>query len=345
MKFVTIIFFVVIVSLFSVYTVDSLYGPFAFLDKDVKAATTAAPRTGVSMAVPTVPVLANVSLRDTNTIMQSFAYDDVNKVWIFAQVQQSGRFNKTHAQHSVDGDLTLTKLSKTGAILGYMYLNGFGHGVSIGVEPVGTTTYVWIESVAKNTSQTVGAKNTNGYGTKIARFAWKNATTYTPSSSGVTNYGVNSGAPEQSPAVDYKRNRIAVQYWSTTLNTYRWAVYPLDQFKARGYTPIIRSSWPTELYNYQYDQGWTYINDTKVVSYRGKAYSASNPAPGNTYMTEVDFPGDTGSIANKIFITTGASLSPREPEGMHIIDDNLCIGLTSVVSNIRKANIYCQKAL
>jgi hypothetical protein len=232
------------------------------------------PRTDISLVQPNFAILSGVTLRDT-TIMQSFVYDDVNKVWIFAQVQQSGRFGKTASQHAHDGDLTLTKISQSGAILGYMYLNGFGHGLSIGVEPAGSTTYVWTESNS-HYFEALGSAYANGYGTKIARFAWKNSTTLTPLSSGVTLYAVNDEAPEQSPYVDYKRNRIAVQYWSATHNTFRWAIYPLDQFKARDYTPIIRTSWPDEL-NRITDQGWAYVNDSMMLNYNGNAYGSTNP--------------------------------------------------------------------
>jgi hypothetical protein len=188
----------------------------------------------------------------------------------------------------------------------------------------------------------MGSANANGYGTKIARFAWKNSTTYTSTSTGVTTYGVNDGAPEQSPAVDYKRNRIAVQYWSATYNTFRWAVYPLDQFKARGYTPIIRSSWPAELNNIT-DQGWTYINDSTVTNFNGSGYSSSNQAPGNATMFEVSMPGNQGVVANQTLVTSGGTLTPREPEGMTIIDDNLCVGFTSGSSTARRANVFCQR--
>src|SRR5262245_9644158 len=64
-----------------------------------------------------------------NTVMQSMASD--GRYWIFAQIQQTGRFGLSHAQHEAAGDLTLTRISPTGEERGHMFLNGFGHGVSI----------------------------------------------------------------------------------------------------------------------------------------------------------------------------------------------------------------------
>jgi hypothetical protein len=303
-------------------------------------AATDPPRTEISLAQPRYAMLTNVTLRDSS-VMQSFAYDDLNQVWIFAQVQQSGRFGKTASQHAHDGDLTLTKVSESGAILGYMYLNGFGHGLSISAEPVGTTTYVWTESNSMY-FEAMGSADANGYGTKIARFAWRNSATYTSSSSGVTTYGVNGGAPEQSPCVDYRRNRIAVQDWSTRLNMFRWSIYPLDQFKAGDYTPIIRSSWPAQL-NEITDQGWAYVNDSMMLNYNGDAYSATNPAPGNATLFKVSLPGSRAVIADSTLVISAGSLSPREPEGLAILGpDNVCVGFTSGPPGARRANIYCQ---
>jgi hypothetical protein len=44
-----------------------------------------------------------------------------------------------------NGDLCVTQLDFAGGQVGHMFLTGFGHGVSIGVEPVGSTSYLWTE--------------------------------------------------------------------------------------------------------------------------------------------------------------------------------------------------------
>ena len=110
------------------------------------------------------------------TLQQSFAIDSMNghvyMVQIMAPGQQVGNETRTYtsAERALKGDLTLTKLSLSGEILGKMHLIGFGHGVSIGVEPVGTTAYLWTEvDAATDASDLV-----NGYGTKLARFPFVN---------------------------------------------------------------------------------------------------------------------------------------------------------------------------
>jgi hypothetical protein len=72
------------------------------------------------------------------TVMQSFTFDNVNRRLFAAQV--------TNGSASADrGDLCVSQLSFAGELLGHMFLTGFGHGVSIGVEPVGSTSYLWTE--------------------------------------------------------------------------------------------------------------------------------------------------------------------------------------------------------
>lgn len=289
---------------------------------------------------PAYSVFSNLALHDSS-VMQSFAYDSNNKVWIFAQVTSSGRLGETHSKHAADGDLTLTKVSSAGKVLGYMYLNGFGHGLSIGVEPVGSTTYVWTESYAKSIPA-LGSAVAGTYGTKIARFAWRNSATISPTTNGVVNYGSNAGQPAQSPSVDYKHNRIAIQYYSPTLQTFRWAIYPLDQYKKHVYSPLARVSWPTEL-NALTDQGWTFVSDQTIANLNGNGYdSVNNPPPGNTTIFNVTITPTSATISNQYLDTVGSTLPFREPEGLSNIDGNLCMGFAAGEGGARKANVYCQ---
>lgn len=96
------------------------------------------------------------------TVMQSFGFDSVNNAIYTVQI--------TYGSPSSSGDLTVTKLSMTGTILGQMALKGFGHGVSIGVEPSGTSAYLWTET----DGVVDGADN---WGSRICRFPFANGTT------------------------------------------------------------------------------------------------------------------------------------------------------------------------
>ncbi|MBB6675697.1 hypothetical protein [Cohnella nanjingensis] len=78
----------------------------------------------------------------------------------------------------------------------------------------------------------------------------------------------------------------------------------------------------------------------------GTSYSASNPSPGNTYLTTVDL--NTGTQVDRFRTQAGVSLAYREPEGMAIrlTDPNdestgqLCFGFASGAAGARKATIY-----
>ena len=87
-------------------------------------------------AAPSVAVFTGLTLRDPS-VMQSFAYDPARRVWVFAQL--------TWGRPASAGDLTLTRVSASGARLGWMHLRGFGHGLSIGVDGSGG---IWTETRA-----------------------------------------------------------------------------------------------------------------------------------------------------------------------------------------------------
>ena len=69
----------------------------------------------------------------------------------------------TGTERSTNGDLCITRLGWGGTIIGGMYLKGFGHGVSIGVEPADTSACLWTET------DSVPDGSDTDFGTKIAR--------------------------------------------------------------------------------------------------------------------------------------------------------------------------------
>src|SRR6266536_5870754 len=138
-----------------------------------------------STVAPSAVVFTGLALRDS-TVMQSFAYDPAHKVWVFAQL--------TAGKPASAGDLTLTRVSASGARLGWMHLAGFGHGLAIGAEPCGTTTCVWTETHAV-AEPALGWALAGAYGNQVARFTWHSGATFTPSSPAVERFGVNAGAP------------------------------------------------------------------------------------------------------------------------------------------------------
>jgi hypothetical protein len=264
-------------------------------------------------------VFTGLALRDPS-VMQSFAYDPVHRVWVFAQL--------TWGRPASAGDLTLTRVSASGARLGWMHLAGFGHGLSIGIDGGGG---IWTE-VHATAEPARGWALAGSYGSQIARFAWRSGATIAWNSAGVERFGVNAGAPEQTPSVDVADGLIAVQYWSAGLHAFRWAVYSLAAFKKHSYTALARFTVPRALGG-GVEQGWALASRTQVGNWQGTAGGTAT------------FSGVTaaGTVAWKVTSTAGAGLSFREPEGMaRAGPGNLCTGFASGPAGARRANVYCQ---
>src|ERR1700712_4856648 len=69
-------------------------------------------------------------LHESHHVMQGFAFDNVNPRIFIAQ-EQNG---------SSGDDLCINQVNFSGEVTGSMHVNGAGHGVSIGVESVGTAS-------------------------------------------------------------------------------------------------------------------------------------------------------------------------------------------------------------
>jgi hypothetical protein len=87
-----------------------------------------------------------------NRTHQALAFDNHNRRLFMLQ----GR------RDSTGDDLCLNRVSFSGAPLGTMYLDNVGHGVGFGVEPVGTSSYIWCEALPDST----------GRATALKRFKW-----------------------------------------------------------------------------------------------------------------------------------------------------------------------------
>jgi hypothetical protein len=304
------------------------------------AATTAAGFTaGQAMAAvpegrflldtPSYNLLWKNPLHDV-TVLQSLAFDNVNNHIYTAQVQAGS----TTARN---GDLVITKLNLTGGKLGHMILKGFGHGVSIGVEPVGTTVYLWTETDGASDGE-------NAWGRKLARFRFVNGATRTTASPELTKYAPIAGATSLTCAIDPSTNRLIMRHRMN--GQARFAVYLLDDLKAgRTDNKLYDFAEPTavDLANFQ---GYTAYGNY-VYTLDGHGYSATNPPPGDTYVTSIDM--RTGQQVERFLTQAGKSLDLREPEGMAIQLVNgapkLCFGLASGAAGARRASVFYKETL
>ncbi|MEU3839249.1 Tat pathway signal sequence domain protein [Streptomyces sp. NPDC028635] len=255
-------------------------------------------------------------LLNETRILQSFAFDNINKHLYTAQLVQDGRLLPgetrafTGADRSTNGDLCITRLDWQGQIIGRMYLKGFGHGVSIGAEPSGNGTYVWTET------NSVPDGNNDGYGTKVARFKFTNGAVLQPDSAQVTRYDPVPGSDHNTVAVDPVNNRIAHRYRLS--GTWKYSLYDLAAFKAGTFTALATITQPSVLTGPTF-QGYTTMGQY-LYTLDGTAYTYDNTgkqtSTSNTYVTSIDW--NTGTVYERRLSNAGESLFYREPEGLAI---------------------------
>ncbi|WP_054957943.1 phage baseplate protein [Paenibacillus dakarensis] len=287
------------------------------------------------------------------TVHQSFAIDSQNEhvytLQIMASGQRVGEETRTYtsAERTIKGDLTVTKMSLKGKILGKMYLIGFGQGTSLGVEPVGTSAYLWteVDAVIDPSEPDGGLK---GYGTKIGRFEFVNNQVLVNTDSSITKYSPINDADRLAANIDADNGLLTMRYRTVSGGnySYHYSSYHLSQFKAGAFTPIATVDQPSSLGTFS---GFTSYGDYLYLL-DGNAYNATTNPAGNTYIAVVNFL--TGAQVKRMLTNAGTSLLFREPHGMSIHNTGtairLCFGFASNVSpnNTNKhSSIFYKDAL
>jgi hypothetical protein len=274
------------------------------------------------LRTPSSPVLLGRRLHEAHRIMQSFAFDNINQRLFVAQLQ-----NATSGD-----DLCISELDLQGNLRGWMHLDGVGHGVSIGVEAVGTRSFLWTETRSS-------ARHSGGRGTALQRFEFvsgsspADAQTFLPGSAVITC------------AVDQLHSRLLVR--RLVEGRMELSVHDLTA-AARGdfSDPLSRVSMPGVAGVFQ---GYALHGD-HVYVLTGKGHI--DPREIDSRLSCVDV--RTGRLVqNGVRTWAGRSLLWREPEGMavHRAPDGrtrLCFGLAShdrKNHGVRLANIYAKDAL
>ncbi|GGD73094.1 phage baseplate protein [Paenibacillus nasutitermitis] len=306
-----------------------------------------------------IPVSKKFDLSDTDktvitgkvladpTLQQGFAFDNTNNHIYMVQItnagQKLGTETRTYgsAERSIKGDLTVTKLSADGTILGKMYLIGFGHGVSIGVEPVDTTAYLWteVDAVADK------SEPNNGFGTKIARFPFVDNQVLVNTDPSITKYTPVAGADRTTLNIDMANGLLIMRYrLNGTL--FHYSAFNLAEVKDGTYKPLATVDQPKGLGVFQGFASYgsyLYLLD-------GTAYNLNTNPTGNTYITTVDL--NTGLQVDRAMMNTEKSMLFREPEGMAIqivgTTARLCFGFGSYRTSMdtrKHANIFYKDAL
>jgi hypothetical protein len=294
-----------------------------------------------------------------STVLQSFAYDNVNQHIYTVQLiggglQLPGESTAPNAAaRKTNGDLCITKLDFAGNIISYMYVLGAGHGVSIGVEPgVGQSgqpvAYLWTET------DVIPDSVDGGRGTKIARFPFTDGAVVKPNTPWLQKHTLVPGSTNATVSIDMAHGYLVSRYKAAD-GSYKLSIFDLAQVKLGNYVARSTLNLPAVDTAVTSFQGYTsYGNYAYLLE--GTAYGkGSSVAPnGNTYISIYDF--NTGALVDRGLTKAGYTLLYREPEGMAIQIPNpstpsyarLSFGFASYVSSTdesKQASIYYKDVL
>ncbi|WP_410613430.1 teichoic acid biosynthesis protein C [Amycolatopsis sp. lyj-109] len=277
----------------------------------------------IDITKPSSDLFRSKMLHESHHVMQGFAFDNVNR-----------RLFVVQAQNGTSGDdLCINQLSFSGELLGSMHVAHAGHGVSIGVEPVGTASYIWMECDADGTT-------TDARGTALARF--KFADGGTPSMKKFL-----TGSKTITCATDPVYQRIAVRRSEGGRMWY--SVYPLAAAAAGDFSkPLAHFPQPALSTTSVVFQGYTILGSS-LYTLDGSGHA--DPADIDSYVTRIDM--NTGTVQARDITRAGESLLFREPEGLAVYrtadgETRLFLGFgsRSSMDNVnRYANIFYKNVL
>ncbi|MFI0219631.1 phage baseplate protein [Streptomyces lydicus] len=279
-------------------------------------------------------------LRHT-TVLQSFAVDERRGHLYALQLVAGGvrlpgeRTALPHAERARNGDLCLNRLTLDGSAAGHMYLKGFGHGGSIGLEEAAGGVTLWTEWNANPSS---------GYGRGVCRFRFTDGQLLERGSGELATYRPVSGSTSNAPAVDVTHRHLLLRYKRRGIP--RFALYDLDRFRARWYLPLTDFPQPGAALGLPFQGMALYGN--YAYQLLGSAYGTGNPASsgGNTRLYRIDL--RTGRVVWQQLERTAPGLSPREPEGLAVLrgggTPRLCLGFVEGPAGSRTFRLY-DKAL
>ena len=264
-----------------------------------------------------------------NGVLQSVAWDCKNQHLYWLQ--------RTTAAES--GNLWVTKTTPGGVVLGRMTLEGFGHGVSMGVQNVGGAVFLWTE----------WQSGSNGYGTKVGQFQFVDGRTLTRTSNLVEDRTplLQVGIINPQPSIDPSTNRLYIRYRTAALPNAQIAAFRLSDVSSRRPTlddVIARRSLPPRVTGALF-QGWT--------AYGRYVYLLDGSPDDTIWFTSVDMNTPAQAFTQRRSSNAGSSLlgHGREPQGLAIWTTptggrpRLTFGLYSNFSGKRQASLYYKDRL
>jgi hypothetical protein len=264
---------------------------------------------------PSYDLFRSKMLHESHHVMQGFAFDNVNRRLFIVQ-----------AQNGTSGDdLCVNQVSFSGELEGWMHLGSAGHGVSIGVEAVGTASYIWMECDSDSTG-------TDGRGTALARFKFVSGGTPSVRKFLTGSKTITCATDPVNERIVVRRNESGQMYFS---------VFSLADATAGNFgSPLAHFPQPALSDTAVTFQGYT-IYGQYLYTLDGTGHD--DPADIDSYVTRIDM--NAGTVQSRALTKAGSTLTYREPEGMAVYrtaagETRLFLGFGSRDGVDRYANIF-----
>lgn len=242
----------------------------------------------INVAANSIRMFLEKALHESNHVMQSIAVDSTNQRLFIAQIRNGSDGN----------DLCINCLNPSGTVVGHMHLDNAGHGVSIGVEPVGTDSYLWVENKAGGGT----------HGTALARFKYVNGA----APSWLTYFDGWPG-PQITCDVDTVHDTIMIRYLDGERAAY--SVYDLSLVKERRYSEALLVKQPVPRVQSLF-QSYTHYGRYGYML-EGPSQNVTDPQDLQSIISAFDL--ETGEVVQRAHVYAAHTLLDREPEGISIM--------------------------
>lgn len=285
---------------------------------------------------PADPLLGGPVVLSEGTVHQQAAIDPVTGDVYATQVIESGRQLPGESApvpwnvRGARGDLSISRVSSAGELQDSMYVRGFDHGASLGVENRDDDIWIWTSYDAAE--RPLGE---NAHGRLLCRFPYQPGATLDVGSPSVEAFDPLPGASSLTLSLDMEHAQVGIRYVRNGERRYR--IYSYAAFTTGDYEDYVHD-WPqqvTELF-----QSWT-LHGRYAYQLHGSGYSDTNSPPGNIRFHIVDL--FTGRTIRSVPYTGQPDLIHREPEALTVWPSpdgpRLVYGLATDI-NPRRMRLY-----
>ncbi|GAA2612857.1 hypothetical protein GCM10009863_28220 [Streptomyces axinellae] len=265
------------------------------------------------------------------TAIQSFAFDERRARMYALQVMEGGiqlpgePGPLSHSERQWRGDLCMNALSMSGEPLGHMYLKGFGHGGTLGVEPRRHgRPALWTEGDANPSS---------GYGRGLARFRFRPGMVLEHHDRELETFRPRPGSTKNQVALDPYARRLLLRYRHA--GAYRFALYDLARFRAGSFQALTDFVQPMP-------EGHLYHQGMAVYGTYAYQLTCSERGPSAEPLLTCVHLG-TGRIVQRVRPEPAADSGLFEPEGLAVLQHpapRLCVGFASGEQGVRLYSVY-----